>query len=221
MPERHPIRNQVVATLIAAAIIGAVGWLSGSLGTFWRWAVNGSVSLPRYVAIPATVVFAWFLVLLIRLLVRWRYRRTSMPHVVSGSVVSGLELRPTRFTVDLTQRVPRVSVELLAINYLPVVLSLRGGAVSRLSFGADLPHLDTIPLNAQPDLAPSSSFSVFCERSLVDAEARELSAACGRPINATISVSGFGLSGGKEVKCLKSSLSIAGWVLCREKKNAV
>ena len=211
MTDRHPIRNQVIGGVITALILGIGALVLGVAQPIGKWLINGSLSLPAYVVVTIGLLAsaAGGRVLVSRR--RLKSEPTSFVLTTAGSG-SDLEVRPVRFIIDLSRSVPRVEVELLAINYLSAELSLRHAVVSRLTFESGFPALDGIGLVQEFHLGPRSSRFFFCERPLADSEARTVRAAFGRCLNGSVSVLARGTVAGQEVQSLVSAHVIVGWV---------
>lgn len=116
--------------------------------------------------------------------VRCRLTRQSAPLGTGRYLHRGLEIRPVTYKVDLSGTLPRVEVELLAINYLRKPLHLRDVKIMRL-IGQGHPTLDVIPLLHEVTLPPRCSQLVYCGRALADTEARHC-----RPIQGLAVVGG-------------------------------
>jgi hypothetical protein len=146
---------------------------------------------------------------------RWVLRRPQPalpPRRALGRLAhSGLEVRPVHYTIDLSQPVPKVSVEFLAINYLPRPFSLREVKVTRLIAGSIQTAIDNIPLMVEVTIQPQSSFLVYCERALADSEARVAAASAPHSVyGGSLSVTARGIVRGKEVSFDAASLKIDG-----------
>ncbi len=209
MTDQRDIRNQVIGGVLTTAIIAAGVWGFGFAPSVLNWLFRESLPIPGYVV---GLLGLGGIGSAARKL--WRRRlpiSTPAEPIKLPRSTKAFELRPVSFTLDLLGVVPRIRVDLLAINYQTVPLSLRQVVVSRLTFASGFPGLDGINLIAEAEIMPCECRMVHCERHLVDSEARAVHSASGRPLTGSVSVLARGVSEGVESDYRASSLVITGW----------
>lgn len=210
MSDKREIRNQVIAGILTTAAVGAGVWVLGLSRPLIDWIARGSLSVPGYV-VAVLGVFGLGLGVRRQLAGRRMVAAPSRPAIESPRPTKGLEVRPVSFAIDLRGALPRVRVDLLAINYLAAPLSLRHAVVSRLTFESGFPALDGIGLSAEVELAPFECRMIHCERALADSEARAVGPSAGRRLGGALNLVARGVSAGNEYEYLASSLVAAGW----------
>ena len=209
MSDNREIRTQVIAGILTTAAIGAGVWVFGLARPLIDWIARGSLSVPGYIVAVLGVLGVG---LGARRLIRHRVLATPSALAIEPQrPTKGLEVRPVSFALDLRESLPRVRVDLLAINYLAAPLSLRHTVVSRLTFESGFPALDGIGLMVEIELGPFECRVVHCERALADSEARAVRPSAGRRLGGALSLVARGVSGGNEFEYLASSLVVVGW----------